>query len=391
MGDSLTAAGKYETQLESLLGSADWHTNNKGISGQTTDQMLDRFSADVISPSDGEYVVIWGGINDVNSSVDAVTIEANLQGQYTLGHDAGLKVVAISIEPEKGYGSWSAPRQTVIDDVNTWMNGTAIDIDKFIDIYSLLEDPANPDALLPAYDNGGHLHLSTAGYYAVGTEIYGSVLWVPSLTFPNNFTPGATYHYRACASNTISQINGTDQTFTFVMPNVTTGGATQSHNQLTLTGNVTSMGNASDTYGYFKWGYDTGALNYTSSNSTVTEASDYSQTITFNPTYTVYYRAYTDNGGVTSNGTTKSITIARQTAEYSGVQPLMLIIPLLIAAVAIAGIFWMLSSGLKTMKLSGLNATVMLDAMIALVLTGVVLFCISFMVEIITQVLARTA
>jgi hypothetical protein len=32
----------------------------------------------------------------------------------------------------------------------------------------VLEDPANPEELLPAYDSGDHLHPNDAGYQAIG-------------------------------------------------------------------------------------------------------------------------------------------------------------------------------------------------------------------------------
>ena len=52
---------------------------------------------------------------------------------------------------------------------------TATDIDYRIEVYSLLEDPQNPDALLPAYDSGDHLHLSNAGGVVIGQAIYDAI------------------------------------------------------------------------------------------------------------------------------------------------------------------------------------------------------------------------
>src|SRR5450759_2068376 len=64
-----------------------------------------------------------------------------------------------------------------------------------------------------------------------------------SASIPNNLTPGATYHFRSSANNTVSWVNGTDQTFTFTLPTVTTGAASNLANHgVTLNGGISDMG-----------------------------------------------------------------------------------------------------------------------------------------------------
>jgi lysophospholipase L1-like esterase len=162
-----------------LLGGA-WMYDDLGITGQTTAQMQARFAIGVTQPGDAEYVIIWGGINDIyntNPSIDAPTIEANLQLMYTAAHTAGIKVVALTISPCKGYTTWTAPLQAVQDAVNTWITTTAINIDYKIDSYNVLVDPGNANQLLPAYDSGDHIHIATAGYTALANAIYAGVTW----------------------------------------------------------------------------------------------------------------------------------------------------------------------------------------------------------------------
>ena len=81
MGDSWTYGvptyNRYEDKLSSLLG-AGWVVVNKGIGGQTTSQMLARFNDDVLS-HDPNWVIIWGGVNDVHADVSAAAIESNLR------------------------------------------------------------------------------------------------------------------------------------------------------------------------------------------------------------------------------------------------------------------------------------------------------------------------
>ncbi|KKP94780.1 MAG: Lipolytic protein G-D-S-L family [Candidatus Moranbacteria bacterium GW2011_GWD2_36_12] len=149
MGDSLSN-NTYETSLETLLGTS-WNVNSYGVGGNTTTQMLARFSSDVVV-ADAEYVVVLGGINDVLASISAATIESNLQAMYTAAHNNGSKVVAVTITPFKTHTSWTSGFQTVVDTVNTWIMNTATDVDYKIDAYSALENPSVPDTLLASYD-----------------------------------------------------------------------------------------------------------------------------------------------------------------------------------------------------------------------------------------------
>lgn len=179
MGDSLTGvSGTYGTQLAASLG-ASWQLVYKGTSGNTTTQMLARFTADVITPGDGEYVVVWGGVNDIAASATSAAIKANLQAMYTAAHVAGLKVIAVTIAPFSGnwVGSDGAGVRAIQDEVNAWIASGAHHVDYVVDAYATLVDPATPYTLLPAYDSGDFLHLSVAGYAAEGSAVYAAATW----------------------------------------------------------------------------------------------------------------------------------------------------------------------------------------------------------------------
>lgn len=96
MGDSITEAWKYGTP--GLFG-AGWV--DRGISGQTTPQMLLRFSADVIALHP-RVVHIMGGTNDVAGNTGPVTldeIEANIAAMVVLAKAAGIRVVLAAVPP----------------------------------------------------------------------------------------------------------------------------------------------------------------------------------------------------------------------------------------------------------------------------------------------------
>jgi lysophospholipase L1-like esterase len=173
MGDSLTDAGEYEIELEKLLGPK-WSTVEVGRSADTTANMLARFQADVIDPGDAAYVIIWGGANDIRL-VTPEDSETSLQAMYTMAHDAGIKVVAVTITP---LNSEPAQNKENILAINAWIMKLPQDVDFIADAYTAINDPDNPGNLLPLYDSGDHAHLSQAGYARVAETIYAATTWV---------------------------------------------------------------------------------------------------------------------------------------------------------------------------------------------------------------------
>jgi len=77
------------SQLGTLLGPS-YTVVSKGVDGNTTQMMLDRFANDVLNQSP-EFVVVMGGIVDVGRGYDVSLIEGNLQSMYTQAHNAGIK------------------------------------------------------------------------------------------------------------------------------------------------------------------------------------------------------------------------------------------------------------------------------------------------------------
>ncbi len=74
---------------------------NRGISGQTTPQMLIRFRPDVIDLHP-QVVVILAGINDIAGNTGPMTIDeiyGNIQSMAQLANHHGIKVVLSSVLP----------------------------------------------------------------------------------------------------------------------------------------------------------------------------------------------------------------------------------------------------------------------------------------------------
>jgi lysophospholipase L1-like esterase len=78
---------------------------NRGISGQTTPQMLIRFRPDVIALRP-KVVVILAGTNDISGNTGPMSlaaIEDNLSSMYDLAHANGIRVVFASVLPISDY------------------------------------------------------------------------------------------------------------------------------------------------------------------------------------------------------------------------------------------------------------------------------------------------
>jgi lysophospholipase L1-like esterase len=150
---------------------------NRGISGQTTSQMLLRFRADVIALSP-RAVVILAGTNDIAGNSGPVTLEVveqNLATMAELAGSHGIRVVLASLLPvsddkrdAKGtplVQTRERPPQS-LRALNAWLaeyvraNGHT-----YLDYFASLADGSG--ALRPELNDDG-LHPNAAGYAVMG-------------------------------------------------------------------------------------------------------------------------------------------------------------------------------------------------------------------------------
>lgn len=138
---------------------------NRGISGQTTPQMLVRFRADVINLKP-KAVVILAGTNDIAGNTGPSTIEMiedNLASMADLAKSNGIKVIMCSILPVYDY-PWKRglkPYEKIIA-VNAWMKVYAAKHGLiYLDMYSSLVD--DRPGMKPEYAKDG-VHPTNLGY-----------------------------------------------------------------------------------------------------------------------------------------------------------------------------------------------------------------------------------
>jgi len=169
MGDSITDAWP-QPRFGAFFPGRNYV--GRGISGQTTPQMLIRMRPDVMALKP-KVVVILGGTNDIAGNTGPMTdeqIEGNLASMAELASANGIKVVLSSITPVSNYhvaNPNAAPQTTQrpltrVRAINDWMHQyAAAHKHEYLDYFSAMVDDKG---MLRAELSGDDLHPNAAGY-----------------------------------------------------------------------------------------------------------------------------------------------------------------------------------------------------------------------------------
>lgn len=160
MGDSITDNWIGADPLLFTNGLVD-----RGISGQTTPQMLIRFRNDVILLHP-KAVHIMAGTNDVAGNTGAATmatVQGNIASMADLAHAHGIKVILGSVPPAAAF-PWSPSKRPApqIAELNTWLRGYAkANGYTYVDYHAALASPEG--GMKPGLSTDG-VHPTPAGY-----------------------------------------------------------------------------------------------------------------------------------------------------------------------------------------------------------------------------------
>ena len=141
----------------------------RGISGQTTPQMLIRFRQDVVALKP-KVVVILGGTNDIAGNTGPSTlemIEDNLASMTEIAKANGIRVVLASVLPVYDYpwkkGLEPAPKIVAL---NAWLKSYAARVGAaYVDFHGAMKDER--DGMRAELANDG-VHPTPAGYAIMG-------------------------------------------------------------------------------------------------------------------------------------------------------------------------------------------------------------------------------
>jgi len=161
MGDSITEGWHFDGPS----GFAGKPYINRGISGQTTPQMVLRFRQDVIDLKP-KVVVILAGTNDLAGNTGPMTLEqteGNLASMADLATANRIKVVLCSVTPAFDFpwkpGLTPAPKVLAL---NAWMKSYAAEKGYvFVDYHSAMKDQRDG---LPATLSHDGVHPNPTGY-----------------------------------------------------------------------------------------------------------------------------------------------------------------------------------------------------------------------------------
>jgi lysophospholipase L1-like esterase len=159
MGDSITEGWHLDTSFPGMP------YVNRGISGQTTPQMVLRFHQDVILLHP-KVVIILAGINDIAGNTGPMTLEQtqdNLEAMAEMATANHIKVVLCSILPAFDF-PWSPGHEPApkVATMNEWIKAYAADKGYlYVDYYSPMKDERG--GLPPALSKDG-VHPLPAGY-----------------------------------------------------------------------------------------------------------------------------------------------------------------------------------------------------------------------------------
>lgn len=162
MGDSITEGWHFDAP-GGVFAAKPYI--NRGISGQTTPQMVLRFHQDVIALQP-KVVVILAGTNDIAGNTGPMTLaetENNIAAMAEIAAQNHIRVVLCSILPAFDYpwrpGLTPAPK---IDAINAWMKDYAAQHGHvYVDYHTAMKDARDG---LPANLSQDGVHPTQAGY-----------------------------------------------------------------------------------------------------------------------------------------------------------------------------------------------------------------------------------
>ncbi|MFD1663445.1 SGNH/GDSL hydrolase family protein [Streptomyces caeni] len=133
---------------------------------------LARLDADVLSRTGARTVIVLEGVNDLKGTPPLTDPGAFVRAYrriVALAHAQGLRVVGATLTPFGGNRGWTPAREGARREINALIRGGLFDV--VADFDAAVRDPARPDRIRPAYDQGDHLHFNDAGMKALADAV----------------------------------------------------------------------------------------------------------------------------------------------------------------------------------------------------------------------------
>ena len=143
-----------------------------------------RLMPDALDQPGVATVVLFLGTNDLFFGAPASAVIAGMQQAATMAHQAGIRIVGVTLLPRLGGERWDLARVAALDQINQWLLTTNV-FDGVINLATPVADMYNggcdPAILLPAYNSGDSTHPNIAGDTAMADAVAPQVLGLPAL------------------------------------------------------------------------------------------------------------------------------------------------------------------------------------------------------------------
>lgn len=142
---------------------------NFGVNGDSTRGMLQRLESRV-APLDPDYVIVWGGINDLYGGSPPEGIMENLIALYVKTFGIGAEPIACTLTSVTGFDAAIPPIRRLNKMILEHCSENHI---PFADLYAATSDDGG--RLEGRYSSDG-VHLTAAGNERVARAVYGDVV-----------------------------------------------------------------------------------------------------------------------------------------------------------------------------------------------------------------------
>ncbi|RKR86441.1 lysophospholipase L1-like esterase [Micromonospora pisi] len=152
-------------------------SGNKVLADDAGQAALRRLDRDVLSHPGVSTVFVLEGVNDIKAHT-GVTVDDLVAGYRQIidrAHTAGKCVVGATVMPYKGWYEYDAAGEAVRQGVNDWIRHSGA-FDEVVDFDRIVRSPYDPQAMLPFFDSGDHLHPNDKGMQAMADAVDLSVL-----------------------------------------------------------------------------------------------------------------------------------------------------------------------------------------------------------------------
>jgi lysophospholipase L1-like esterase len=143
----------------------EWHVLNRGVNGERSDQIRERFARDVLA-LDPAVLVIVAGVNDVYQGLTASHVKAQLAAMYETAIGAAITVVAGTILP---YNTATEDQNRRMHEINEWIRARADG--EYLHVVDTRSAVARPDDIDLLRDTADELHPTAAGYRRMADAI----------------------------------------------------------------------------------------------------------------------------------------------------------------------------------------------------------------------------